>query len=354
LLLEVMIAAVSLVTGGCNMLTARSQALVNSVPLLPNWSVAAEKPPAIDLETLRPGTPFDAIRPGDLLEVTVWDLHEVGQPHTFPVRVSPQHMITAPLLGDLPATSANSMELETALISAYRESEILNAPRVVVRRLDAPQLDVQVSGAVVRSGRVPLPRDAASVHAALSAAGGLGPKASTRIGVRRAIVTAAATTGPSSDSRGVEWFDISQPDDLAKLKAVQLSNGDSVIVAAFVPPYRVTGMVESPGKFPVPPAGQLPLRDALTRAGGVSAKAFPAVIHLLHPSGPGGPARRWMHRMETADDPLTEAPAVEPGDLVHVESTAGRKLQRAVNDLWPVKFDDSDSDSGKSGSAAAR
>ncbi len=132
---------------------------------------AATATPPLDLNSIRP-TPHTAqVQSGDLLEITVSNLFQPEEWHTFPARVHPDGSIEVPLLGQPVVEGLTRAEIETGLISEFERRELLIAPTVIVRDLETPKVKVFVEGAVERPGVVPLPREDASVYAALISAG---------------------------------------------------------------------------------------------------------------------------------------------------------------------------------------
>jgi len=186
---------------GCTMLETASQESRQPAPLswLTNWvSQPMEVAPAFDAESIRPAERAATVAAGDLLEITVWDLYEPGKPYSYPVRVSPQLSVEAPLLGEIAVQGQSVPQVEAAIAAGLRTGEYLLNPRVLVRSLDPPTVKVQVMGAVSRPGYVELPRHDASVYAAIISAGGLKKTAGTQVGVARRSQGAMARAVQSS------------------------------------------------------------------------------------------------------------------------------------------------------------
>lgn len=349
--------------------------------------------PGFDLEALRPPPSPQVVEAGDLLEVTIWDLYEPGKPYTFPVRVSDQQTIAVPFLGDFAVADQTIATIETGLRERYRTAEYLVQPRVLVRSLDPPTVKVQVGGAVQRAGFVELSRADTSVYAALISAGGLKKTAGTQVSVERRSPRPAAETpagdpenpadrphphtsagkhslpeqrantaeiltvepsgtasssakpqtgaahdGPPAesvhDTSAATWYDLAKPDELEALRLVHLGDGDSIIVRAAVQPVRIGGIVNHPGAFPLPSGRTTNTWQAIELAGGVRRDDVPLNITLIRPAAEGRAARRWSMNVPHYDRHPATAPMVEPGDVIHVEPTAGSRIKRAVGDLW--------------------
>lgn len=391
---------------GCALLEAPPATQTSAFAWFTNWaSQPADIAPGFDAESLRPEPLPAAVAPGDMLEVTVWDLYEPGKPYTFPVRVSERRTVEAPFLGEFLVDNRSLAQIESGLAEAYQSGEFLVKPRVLVRSLDSPTIKVQVSGALLRPGFVELSRSDTSVYAALVSAGGVKKSASAQVAiVRRPRAhgedwqTAEALSGTSGDpardradvppietpeqhanspevlsvgsarpaaqsgaqpadrvaarvplmslerQRGIEstegavpspvWHDLTDPAQREALRAVRLNDGDEVIVKAAAPPVRIGGVVERPGAYPLPNDRSLDVWQALEMAGGVGAEDVPLNITLIHPASPGRAAKRWFLNVPRYDQRPEESPLIEPGDVLHVEPTAGSLIRRAMGDLW--------------------
>ncbi len=326
---------------------------------------------AFDLNSIKPPPHAASVGSDSLLEITVWDLLEPGSPHTFPVRVSAAQTIDVPLLGEISVAGKTIPEIEQGLHDALQSGEFLNQPRVLVRSLDAPQVTIHVSGAVIRPGPVALPRTNASVYAALVSAGGLKAAAGTQIAVSHkptggtparhkknegepVLANAqsqlyANAAGVSADDSGevqgdrapspadlpeTHWYDVSVESEARELTALLLSDGDGLMVKAVVAPIRISGEVARPGAYALPTDKLLNVWQALLLAGDVQTHGVPLNITLVRPARDGRGAQRWFVNIEEIDARPAVAPAVQPGDLIHVEQTTSGKIRRAVGDLW--------------------
>jgi len=360
---------------------------------LTNWvSQPFDVAPGFDVESLRPEPKPAYVSPGDLLEVTVWDLNEPGQPYTFPVRVSDKRTIEVPLLSEFSVVDRTVPEIESGLVHGYRAGEFLLNPRILVRPLDPPTVKVQASGAVQRPGYVELSRTDTSVYAALMSAGGLRKTASTQVAVIRRTARLNGDSGASearsrNSSRGMpivtplttppeghansldelsvtsaarahevpavsqtaaqeesgiilpegvapQWFNLTRAEDRDALRSLRLVEGDEVIVKAALAPIRIGGVVRRPGAYPLPPGRNLDVWQAIDEAGGVVIADSPLNITLIRPAAEGRPARRWFLHVEQYDQHPPTSRLLEAGDVLHIEPTTGSKIKRAVGDLW--------------------
>ena len=173
----------SLLGSGCS--TVFSKPVMSSTPAGHPWlagfaSAPVETAPTFDLTQIQPARHAGAM-PDDLLEITIWDLAEPGQPHTFPSRVDSRGQIVVPHLAAILVTGLSPTEIEAQLSAAYHQQEILKQPRILVRELSSAPIHIYVTGAVLRPGLINLPRSDASVFTALVAAGGLSRNAGLQV-----------------------------------------------------------------------------------------------------------------------------------------------------------------------------
>jgi len=143
---------------------------------------------SFELNSIRPAPHIDQVQAGDLLEVTVSNLFHPEEPHTFPARIHPDGSIEVPLLTDPVVVAGQTRaEIEKQLAREFQLRELLINPSIIVRNLEVPQVKVFVEGAVDRPGMIPLPREEASVYAALVSAGGLKTNAGSHISIASRI-----------------------------------------------------------------------------------------------------------------------------------------------------------------------
>ncbi|MBI3864266.1 MAG: SLBB domain-containing protein [Planctomycetia bacterium] len=130
------------------------------------------------------------------------------------------------------------------------------------------------------------------------------------------------------------WYDVSLARDRDQLKAIVLSEGDTVTVKAAAQPLRIGGIVNRPGAYPLPPGRSLNAWQAIELAGGIRDEQVPLNITLRRPAADGHRERHWFLSVTSYDQHPTTSPLVEPGDELHVQPTTGSKIKRAVRDVW--------------------
>ena len=145
---------------------------------------------------------------------------------------------------------------------------------------------------------------------------------------------AASSVAIVHESEATIWYDVTLGRDREQLKRLHLGDGDIVIVKATTPPLRVSGIVNRPGAYPLPPGRSFNVWQAIELAGGIRDAAVPLNITLMRPTAEGRTARRWSLSVAAYAQHPPVAPPVEHGDVLHVEPTAGSKIKRAVGDLW--------------------
>lgn len=315
---------------------------------------------SVDLEQLRAPAAPPIVHQGDLLELTVWDLYEPGIPHTSPLRVDSQGRAAPPLLEDLNLGGLSVSEAEKLLIDKYQAGEILLQPRVMVRRLETTSCNVQIIGGVERPGMVKLPHDQATVYHAILAAGGLKRNTSehwllTRYPPRAETSLATEETGGGVKTVSDEQenagevvstldtaqlrtpteertFDLSKPQELQDLKSTILRDGDVLRIPEASPPLRITGVVKKPGNYPMEESQSLSIPEAIDLAGGLLLPTLPGHAVVTRPIPGGQNVERWsipIVKGELSGD----APALMPGDLLHIEMAPHEQVKQVIGGL---------------------
>ncbi len=352
----------------------------------------AQLAPPLDINSIRPAPQTAQVQPGDLLEITVSNLFQPEEPHTFPARVQADGSLEVPLLGQPVVTGLTRAEIEKGLTDEYQRRELLVNPTVIVRDLEVPRVKVYVEGAVERPGIIALPREDASVYAALVSAG-LKTNAGSHISVARPLnlnaaepiaetaavfavpgdtideydsgealetgdvntdavpstntetipevlaataaqETPASQTQPRESSSEMEyeiiWFNAQREEDRRALIELQLGGGDIVGVSELVPPIKVLGAVQNPGSYNIPNSNNVTLLDAVRLAGGAVSDDEPLTVTVMRLGESGWPGRKWSRSWKELQANPELSPAIQPGDVIHVEQPAGSKLKQTV------------------------
>lgn len=177
---------------GCQVLKETTTSAVSNpgISLLAAFHPSEIDKPGIDLSLLKPdGSGRDArgieVVPGDVLEITIQDLYEPGQPHTFPCRVDDSLRLELPLVGSIPLEERTCAGIERRIAAEYRHRELLQNPAVVVRESSPAIVTVTVTGAVVMPGAVRLLRSDATVFSAIAHCGGGKSNAGKQLSITR-------------------------------------------------------------------------------------------------------------------------------------------------------------------------
>jgi polysaccharide export outer membrane protein len=192
---------------------------------------------------------------GDLVEVSVY-----GAPDfTRQVRVSDAGEVSLPLLGQVRISQLTIHDAEQAIAKQLASGGFFNAPQVSVLVKEYATQGISVLGEVQKPGIYPLPGQR-SLFDALSAAGGVTPKAGRTVTIkhRNSAQPAQTVSLPSHDSPELD-------------SNVPVFPGDTVIVSKAGIVY-VVGDVRMPGGFVMENSG-LTVLQALAMAQGANGTA---------------------------------------------------------------------------------
>ena len=178
----------------------------------------AKPPTQEDLVT----TPTDyAVGPGDLLQVTVYDLEGQGLQTIKQVRISGTGNVALPYLQNVVrAEGLTEIELQTTIAEAYREAKILETPNVSVSVVEAINRTYTVFGSVARPGSYVIREDEFRLLAALVQAGDIQNPLLQEVYIFRrtdnpGTKSATPGAGPASQPAGAPGATQPAGDDLA-------------------------------------------------------------------------------------------------------------------------------------------
>jgi polysaccharide biosynthesis/export protein len=211
------------------------------------------------------------IGPGDLLEITVFDVPEMTQQ----VRVGADGKAELQLLGNTTLAGMTAQEAGEMIARELREQKFLLQPQVNVLVKEFASQGVSVMGEVQHPGvyQVLGPRSLLDV---ISMAGGLTNVADTRVTVKRRSGT--------EDKLTVKLK--TDDPDISLSNNVQVYPGDLVLVPRAGIVY-VLGDVNRPGGFVMQDSGKISLLQALAQAGGASKNASLSKAVLLRKGAQG-------------------------------------------------------------------
>jgi polysaccharide biosynthesis/export protein len=209
------------------------------------------------------------IAPGDLLEISVFDVPEMTQQ----VRVGADGKAQLALLGNYPLAGLTGQQAAEAIARELRDRNFLVRPQVNVLIKESTNQSVSIVGEVQHPGIYPIagPRTVLDV---ISLAGGLTTYADTKLTVKHR----------SSDENSVT---VALKNDDAKTSLavdVQVYPGDLVVVPRAGIVY-VLGEVARPGGFVMQDNGKITVLQALAQAGSARGNAAPNNAVLLHKVG---------------------------------------------------------------------
>jgi protein involved in polysaccharide export with SLBB domain len=156
--------------------------------------------------------------------------------------------------------------------------------------------------------------------------------------IEESIATRPTQASLDTQHRPGTWYDLSAERDRERLKTLVLREGDVITVRPAAPPVRITGAVAQPGPYRTPASNSLTLMEAVELAGGLSVRDKPVTVTLTRPASADRGIQRWTLRMGGGEPISSNAPFVQPGDLVHVEPTAKARVQSVVDAFRPSKW----------------
>jgi polysaccharide export outer membrane protein len=255
-----------------------------------------------------PGAAEYRIGPGDLIQITVFQVEELNRT----VRVRPDGAISLPLLGHIEVAGATSRELEDRL-----------AARLGKDYLQDPQVSVPVAVLVqVNEPGIYYLRQNRSLLEVLSEAGGLTEEAGHTVHLRR------RSWNEETGEAGYQLI-VVDLDELMKDGGLDsdftLRDHDAVQVpkAGFV---FVEGAVKKPGAYPLENGATV--LKAVTMAGGVDFKARKSAVRVIRAGGGSEIAKVDLGAIP--NNPSADL-SVRDGDVVIVPSSA---VKVALTGLW--------------------
>ncbi len=324
-------------------------------------------PPAVNVEAIELAglaglsESFDAIQPGDVLEVTMVADFAKLTTTTTPVRVADDGTVTIPWIGPVRVGGMTAEEAERLVVAESKARGIFRTPCVTVTMKEQRKNKVLVVGAVKKPGMYDLPRGSSSLLAALVAAEGLSKEAGVEVEIRRGAVRSGPGAIPGAaprlaSDRGVGGQSVSyqEPEpafpglpatltvNLAEAArnrraSYSLEDGDVVHVAKrTLKPIYVQGLVRKSGEFEYPVNQELRLLDALALAGGISNPVADQVLVIRQVSDRPGPVNVAcsVQEAKAGRDNLRLA----PGDTVMVEQNAATALVDIVQTFFRIGF----------------
>lgn len=259
---------------------------------------AAESPPTTRESVLR----NYAIGPGDLLEISVFELEELSRT----VRVSADGTISYPMVGVVEVRGLTALELEQRLAEMLAQKYIRD-PQVSVFLREMQSGTVAVLGAVGQPGGITLIAQG-TVLEALSRAGGVTNDAGSRAYLIR---------GTASEPVTIDLRRLMEEADLALNYPV--GAGD-VLYVPKVRRYKVYvyGQVEKPGAFEVEEGQPITVLQAVSMAGGMARRASAGKIKVVRGSQGEGKQKLFKVNLSSVISGKAKDFVLLEGDIVVV------------------------------------
>lgn len=258
--------------------------------------------------------------PGDELTLTVWGYPELS---VKGIVILPDGTVSCPLVGSVPAEGLTADELAANLQQALARH--IPSPKVTLMLTTMRSRHFSVIGAVKKPGLYPFWNDEMTVLEALAQAEGMLETAlPAEVKVFR--------QGGNGEVADVDVRELLSSD--AKAGAFRLQPGDLVYVPSFALQQKVSvlGQVNLPGMYPLE-AG-MTVVDALSRAGWIPTSGAMDSVIILRRVDEGKPEilRINAHRAIVQRD-VSQAPLLQPGDVVYVPEKFFSRIGNFVNSL---------------------
>ena len=318
--LVALLMAALVASGGCQSTTYKASRLP---PELAASHVEGSR--KVDLSSLaQTSVRSEAIYPGDVLEVTIATGLEERSPERWPLRVSDAGLVNVPLVGNVQVAGLLLPDAEQLIRRECIDRRLYRNPQVSVLLRGRKTVRVSVVGAVAKPGTYELPAVNCDLLAALIAAGGLTPEASTIVEIRN-IPDASTVPADGDPRRTLAQTDAVRIDLIAAGHGLtpdyQIDDGSVIMVREQEPKtIQVIGLVRKPDQLEIPPDREVRLLDAIAMAGGLTMELADKV-HVIR-------------NLEGADEPVVIAASMReakrggpanlrlaPGDVVSVEET---------------------------------
>jgi len=265
----------------------------------PDQGQAAVATPAGDTARIRIG-------PGDLLEVTVFDVPELAQV----VRVSDAGDASLMLLGSLHLEGLPAAEAQELIEDLLRQANFILDPHVSLIIREYGTQGVSVLGEVKKPGVYPV-LGARNVLDIISEAGGTTPFAAPQATVKRRASQEKLTASLSND-----------PSELLA-RDVDLRPGDTVIVPKAGIVY-VLGDVGRPGGYLMQNSGRITLLEAVALAQGANRTAAKKQTRLIRKSVSGVQETRLDLKQVLVG--RAPDPELQPEDIVYIPPSTPKSL----------------------------
>jgi len=267
-----------------------------------------------------------SLGPGDVVEITIFQLLELNTSTTVTTRISEEGYVTLPVLGSVMARELSARELERE-IARLLERDYLVDPQVSVLIKEHRSRSVLVFGAVADPGIYRISSNESRVLGLLSQAGGIKPEAGDWLYVLRrkegmvsprplsAKEKAGVASRPETETIQIDLRRLLETGE-TRLNIV-IKHGDVINVPAAEQGYFfASGAVMKPGIYPL--RRQISVLQGLAVVGGFSRRANPRNVQIIRDSGTPQEERIKVNVAKLAQGKKEEDVFLQPGDLLIV------------------------------------
>lgn len=142
------------------------------------------------------------IGPGDVLDVTIYDIVTTERPEVYQVAVDPRGMVEIPQLGRVAVADRTTEEAVKVISDVVRARNLVSEPLVQVVASSQRQTTYTLLGAIQNPGLFPIPMADYRVLEAISVAGQFDQSVEFVYIIRRVPLTDEAAGRPTSDGAG--------------------------------------------------------------------------------------------------------------------------------------------------------
>lgn len=214
-----------------------------------------------------PATQDYVVGEGDVLKLTVYEHDDL----TLTLRVSGEGAITVPLIGEVHVTGLTLNQITKKITTLLSDGYIIN-PQVNIFIHEFKSNKATILGQITRPGLYEL-RQYTTLLELISQAGGLTTDAGNNVIIKR------KTPSGSGDNEKIINVDLKSLIERGDATGnIQIVGGDSIYIAT-KDVYYVTGEVKQPDEFNLD--GEITVIQAVTKAGGFTAKAAPSKIKII-------------------------------------------------------------------------
>ena len=180
-------------------------------------------------EDLIPRPTSYRIGPGDLLQVTIFDIIEPNSREAYEVPVDPRGLIEIPQLGRIDVGDKTTEEAQQTIEETIKARNLIQDPLVQVMATSQRRQTFTVLGAVQSPGLYPIPKADYRLLEALSAAGAFDESISELYIIRQVPLAEEVTKGVSENREGTA--PILKPEDPTKKEepAKPAPSGDDLL-----------------------------------------------------------------------------------------------------------------------------